>query len=179
MQPMRSGVQLRFISTFFCTSSATLLMAGKEAGSMRISVVEDGSCPETEVAIRCKRADKQVIDILARLRMADCKVMGFAGKTTRIVNAEDVCYAESVDGRTFIYLANEVLESPLRLYEVEDRFSEFGFVRIGKSCVVNFNKIVSFEPEMNARLKATLENGEAVIVSRQYVPAVKRMLGML
>ena len=120
---------------------------------MRISVVEDGSCPETEVAIRCKRADKQVIDILARLRMADCKVMGFADKTTRIVNAEDVCYAESVDGRTFIYLANEVLESPLRLYEVEDRFSEFGFVRIGKSCVVNFNKIVSFEPEMNARLK--------------------------
>ena len=41
---------------------------------MRISVVEDGSCPETEVAIRCKRADKQVIDILARLRMAEVNV---------------------------------------------------------------------------------------------------------
>ena len=107
------------------------------------------------------------------------RVFYSADGTDTIVNAEDVCYAESVDGRTFIYLANEVLESPLRLYEVEDRFSEFGFVRIGKSCVVNFNKIVSFEPEMNARLKATLENGEAVIVSRQYVPAVKRMLGML
>jgi DNA-binding LytR/AlgR family response regulator len=45
--------------------------------------------------------------------------------------------------------------------------------------VVNFRRIASLRPEMNGRLVATMDNGEQVVISRQYAPDVRRKLGML
>lgn len=97
----------------------------------------------------------------------------------RVVKAEDVLYVESVDKRTFIYLPDEVLETSLRLYEMEERLADCDFLRIAKGCVVNFRKIVALEPDINGRIVATMENAEQVVISRRYAPDVKRKLGML
>ena len=146
---------------------------------MKITIDEKPGVRDIEVTIVCGKTDWQVLDIVARLRMFDRKVTGSADGGTHVVNAEDILYMESVDKRTFFYTATEVYETTLRLYEMEERLEGCDFLRIAKGCVVNFRRIASLRPEMNGRLVATMDNGEQVVISRQYAPDVRRKLGML
>ena len=66
----------------------------------------------------------------------------------------------------------------LRLYELEERLAGTEFVRASKQMLVNFDHVASIRPALNARLQLMLDNGEAVIVSRQYAPVIKRKLGL-
>ncbi|ACU93759.1 response regulator of the LytR/AlgR family [Cryptobacterium curtum DSM 15641] len=146
---------------------------------MKITIEEQPSAQDIEVTIVCKKTDGCVLDMLARLRMLDRKVTGSVDGRTHVVSAEDVLYVESVDKRTFIYTTTEVLETTLRLYEMEERLTDCDFLRVAKGCVVNFRKITALEPEINGRIIATMENSERVVISRQYAPDVKRKLGLL
>lgn len=85
---------------------------------MKITIEEQKAAQDIEVTIVCVRADRRVLDIAARLRMLDRKVTGTADGCTRVLSAEDVLFIESVDKHTFIYTADTVLETGLRLYEM-------------------------------------------------------------
>ena len=139
---------------------------------MKITIEEREATQDIEVTIVCVRVDRRVLDITARLRMLDRKVTGTADGCTRVLSAEDVLFIESVDKHTFIYTADTVLETGLRLYEMEER------LRIAKGCIVNFRAITALKPDVNGRIIATLENGEQVVISRQYAPDVKSKLGL-
>ena len=92
------------------------------------------------------------------------------------VPVADLFYAESVDNRVFLYTAAESYETRLKLYELEDMLKEKTFLRISKSMIVNLMKITSVRPALNGRFSAILKNGEEILISRKYVPALKRVL---
>ncbi len=92
------------------------------------------------------------------------------------VSVADLFYAESVDNRVFLYTAAESYETRLKLYELEDMLKEKTFLRISKSMIVNLMKITSVRPALNGRFSAILKNGEEILISRKYVPALKRVL---
>ena len=145
---------------------------------MKITIEEQEAAQEIEVTIDCARTDRRVLDMVARLRMLDRKVTGAADSRTRVLSAEDVPFIESVDKHTFIYTADTVLETSLRLYEMKERLADCDFLRIAKGCIVNFRAIAALKPDVNGRIIATLENGERVVISRQYAPDVKSKLGL-
>lgn len=118
---------------------------------MKITIEEREAAQDIEVTIVCVRVDRRVLDITARLRMLDRKVTG---------------------------TADTVLETGLRLYEMEERLADCDFLRIAKGCIVNFRAITALKPDVNGRIIATLENGEQVVISRQYAPDVKSKLGL-
>lgn len=99
---------------------------------MKITIEEQKAAQDIEVTIVCVRADRRVLDIAARLRMLDRKVTGAADGCTRVLSAEDVLFIESVDKHTFIYTADTVLETGLRLYEMEELLADCDFLRIAK-----------------------------------------------
>ena len=88
----------------------------------------------------------------------------------------DLFYAESVDDRVFLYTASDSYEIRMKLYELEDLLERKNFLRISKSMIVNLMKITSVRPALNGRFSAVLKNGEEVIISRKYVPALKQIL---
>lgn len=90
------------------------------------------------------------------------------------VNIADIYYFEAADERIFAYCENKVFEVRGRLYEIERRLSESSFLRCSKSTVINLMKIESVSPALNGRFTAYMKNGERVIISRQYVPALKK-----
>lgn len=90
------------------------------------------------------------------------------------VNIADIYYFEAADERIFAYCENKVFEVRGRLYEIERRLSESSFLRCSKSTVINLMKIESVSPALNERFTAYMKNGERVIISRQYVPALKK-----
>ena len=89
-----------------------------------------------------------------------------------------VFYAESVDLKTFVYAEKTVYKSKLRLYELEELLNKGDFLRISKQVIVSVKKIRSVASAGEGRFRATLTNGEKVIISRQYVPALKERFGL-
>ena len=146
---------------------------------MRIVMEEDGTLAETQVLIRCRKATPQVMRLVAALRAFEQKLTGEREGQTYLLEAAQVLYIESVDKRTFLYTRDGVFETPLRLYELEERLTPWDFVRVSKAMIVNFGKTQSISPDFAGRLQLTLENGEKVGVSRKYAPAIKGKLGLL
>ena len=145
---------------------------------MRIVVEEDATLAEAEVTFRVPRISSTVMDAVASLRLRDQKLTGYADEATHIVNAAEVLYFESVDKRTFFYTRNDVLETSMRLYEIEDKLSTCGFIRVSKSFIVNLKEVATLKADISGKMLATLSNGEHIVISRAYSPAVRHALGL-
>lgn len=145
---------------------------------MKIIINEDMTIDETEIIINCKKSDNDIFKMLAVLRSFDQKLTGTKDGRTFIIDAADVMYCDSVDKKTFIYTIDGVYETPLRLYELEERLSHGDFFRSSKQNIINLTKIMSMRPEISGKMEVYLQSGERLYVSRQYVPTLKSKLGL-
>ena len=145
---------------------------------MKLHIREDPAAQEVEVTIRCRQTDDEVLALAALLRTRERKLTGVREGETFLLDAGEVLYIDTVDKKTFFYTGDGVYETPLKLYELEERLAALDFFRAGKSLVVNFGQIQSLRPEFGGRLRLTMSSGETLFVSRQYVPTVRRKLGI-
>lgn len=145
---------------------------------MRISIKEGEQYAETEILIRCRKTDPELVKLISLLQVFDRKLTGIREGQTFLLEAADILYIDTADKKTFLYTAGEVYETPLRLYELEERLTTSDFFRASKSSIINFNGIRSLRPDFGGRMFATMVNGEQLVISRQYVPYVKQKLGL-
>lgn len=145
---------------------------------MKITINENAGIDELEVIINCRHTDDRVLRIIASLRSLDNKLIGTKDDQTFLLNPGSVLYIESVDKKTFIYCQKEVYETPLRLYELEDKLSDLGFFRASKSAIINLSQVKSLRPDFGGRLLMSMNNGEKMLVSRQYAAVIKEKLGL-
>ena len=143
---------------------------------MKIIINEQPHCEETEVIINCRSADESILKLVSSIKSSDKRISGSKNGKVYVLEAEDIYYFDSVDKKTFIYTKNEVYETPLRLYELEQKLSGTDFFRASKSSIINIAHIKSFSAMFGGKLEALLENNEKLIVSRQYVPVLKHKL---
>ena len=73
---------------------------------------------------------------------------------------------------------DDMYESQLKLYEVEQELLEHDFLRISKQGIVNLKMIKSLKADINRKIKVTLKNGEQILVSRMYSDELRRKLGL-
>lgn len=95
---------------------------------MRVVINQDENNNEVEIVINCKVIDDNIVKIIEKLREEENIITGVKDSKVHIIKPENVLYFESVDKRTFIYTKEEVYESNLRLYEIEDKFSAYHFL---------------------------------------------------
>lgn len=145
---------------------------------MKISINIDEALTDTEINVSCSRLTPEIEKLLATLRMLDEQLTVTRDGETFIIDVAKIVYIESVDRKTFVYTKNDVFESKLRLYEVEERLCESGFFRASKSCIIQLRFIRSLRADIDRRIRVTLENGEKIMVSRQYADELKRRLGV-
>ena len=145
---------------------------------MKITIEEQGNIEETKVTIVCQTVDDQILRMVASLRAFDKKITGLQDGQTFLLAPGDILYCDTADRRTFLYTAEQVYETPLKLYELLERLSQEEFFRASKSSLVNFSKIKSLRPDFGGRLTLTMENGEQLTVSRQFVPDIRKKLYM-
>lgn len=89
-------------------------------------------------------------------------------------NLSDVFYFEAVDERVFAYTEDKSYELKIRLYALENAYADKHFIRCSKAFVINLMKLESISPALNGRFTANMKNSEKIIISRQYVPEIKR-----
>lgn len=145
---------------------------------MKINIEQSNAYREVEITIKCHNIDESLENLISSIRLYSSTISGKKGDKIYFLKPEDVFYFDTVDEKVFIYTADSVYETNLKLYEIEERFIGTSIIRVSKSIVLNLIKIDHVSPLLNGRIEAILQNGEKVIISRQYVPAFKSKLGL-
>ena len=145
---------------------------------MKITIQTDETQTEIAVDIRCPGLTPELEKVFSLLRTLDMKLTGQKERSTYILDVSQVLYIDSADKKTFLYTENEVYESDLRLYELEEQLARADFIRAGKSSIVNLRRIMSLRSEIDGRIRVTMSNGEKLVVSRQYAGILKQRLGV-
>lgn len=145
---------------------------------MKITIQTDETQTEIAVDIRCPGLTPELEKVISLLRTLDMKLTGQKDRSTYILDVSQVLYIDSADKKTFLYTENEVYESDLKLYELEEQLARADFIRAGKSSIVNLRRIMSLRSEIDGRIRVTLSNGEKLVVSRQYAGILKQRLGV-
>ncbi|MDR0267211.1 LytTR family DNA-binding domain-containing protein [Paenibacillus sp.] len=145
---------------------------------MKISIEEIENQQEEEIIIRCHEVNEEILRLLRRIKVKDKMLIGFHEDSIHQIKFSDVYYFESVDNKVFIYCKTQVYESKQKLYELEELCEGSKFFRASKSSIINIAKISYIKPSISGRFEARMDNGESVMVSRQYVPVLKTMLGI-
>lgn len=131
-----------------------------------------------EILIRCTHLDDRVLELIRALKNETIKLTAYSGSEITMLEPKQIYYFESVDNKVFAYCEKQVFELRKKLYELEEELSGTDFLRISKSTIVDLSKITHLSAAFNGRLEAKLKNGEKIIISRQYVPALKKKLGL-
>lgn len=145
---------------------------------MKIHINEDSQYRETEITINCSRLSPEIEKLISMMRVLDLKLTGKKDGQTYILDAAKVLYIDTVDKKTFFYTKNDVYETDLKLYELEEQLAAMDFLRANKSCIINLRQIVSIKPDIDGKLLVTMSNSEKLYVSRQYSPVIKTRLGV-
>lgn len=145
---------------------------------MEIFIHEDKELSDSRIEVYCPEVSGEILDMVARLRIYDKKITGMRDGGTYIVEVSEILYLDTVDKKTFFYTKEAVYETPLKLYELEERLGRNDFFRSSKSAIINFNQIQSLRPDFGGRMIVQMRNGEKLYVSRQYVPVLKKKLGL-
>ena len=61
-------------------------------------------------------------------------------------------------------------------FVMEEVLKNNRFLRVSKSTVLNLMKVSAIKPALNSRFTAVLFSGEQIVISRKYVPALKKAL---
>lgn len=143
---------------------------------MKLQIFRISEPKETEVIIRCHTIDAEVKAVSDFVRqftvLVDCEENG----EKRRIPPGSIYYADTVDGKTFVYTKNQVLFCRETLSSLEFQLKNTPVTRISKSCLLNTACLKSVQPYANHRLKAELSNGESLIVSRKYIESLKNKI---
>jgi DNA-binding LytR/AlgR family response regulator len=120
--------------------------------------------------------NEEVTEVVDFIRARDGLLTGYEDTQIFQIALRDIYYFEGVDNKVYAYLKNHVYEIKSKLYELEEGYRKMKFFRCSKSILVNLMKVECVKPALNSRFAAKLLNGEEIIISRQYVPELKRIL---
>lgn len=145
---------------------------------MKIEINVDAEISDTQIKISCSRLTPEIEKLLATLRMMDRKLTAAKDGEIYLLDVGEIIFLETVDRKTFVYTREEIYESDFKLYQLEQELFECGFFRASKSCLIQLKYIKSLKADINRKIRVTLENGEQLMVSRQYADALKKRLGV-
>ncbi len=145
--------------------------------SVKITLKENKIKNDIEVIIEYPEMSETVNRIEHAVKSVDNIVRCYDDDgNIRFVRVSDIFYIESVEKRIFIYTKDRVYRAELQLYQYAEKLYSLGFEQISKTCVLNINMLASVKPVFNSKMEALLENGEKVIISRNFISAIKRRL---
>lgn len=145
---------------------------------MKFIINQSSQYTETEIIVNCGVVDERLEKLIMLIRLHSFSVMAKKDNQSFAVRLEEIFYFETVDDKTFIYLSDDVFETDLKLYELENQLSDSRFVRISKSSILNIEQLKSVKALLNGKYEATLKNDEKILISRHYVPGFKEKFGL-
>lgn len=111
------------------------------------------------------------------LGAADMPLTAWKNERIVVLKPEDIFMVRVEGGETAVYGAKERYLSKKRLYEWAELLGE-RFIQISRATLVSLSCLDSVEPGFSGTLLLKLKNGCQDYVSRRYLPAFKKTLGL-
>lgn len=143
---------------------------------MEIKLLKIAKEQPEQVEIRCHEITEEIREIVTFVKTRQGQLTGLMEGKQYEVPVRDVCYIEAVDNKVFLYTQKQVYETRQKLYEMEELLQEKYFLRVSRSLLLNLMKVKAIKPALNGRFLAILQSGEEIIISRKYVPELKKAL---
>ena len=147
---------------------------------MKITIETPRPGEEDEIIIKMAELDDEVLKTIRRLKDGVSKetMAVYADDSIQMVPTREILYFDATDNHVFAYTKAKCFETRKKLFEIEELLANSSFLRISKNAIVNIKAIDHLSPEFNGRFIASLKNGEDIIISRGYVPDLKKKLGI-
>ncbi|NLW12233.1 MAG: LytTR family transcriptional regulator [Clostridiaceae bacterium] len=141
---------------------------------MRVQIKRIRELSDECTTIECVEITPDIESIRTYALSKGTTLTGMVGERIYNFNLSEVIYFEAVDEKVFANTHHMTFELKYRLYELERSYENKHFIRCAKAFVINLMMLESISPAMNGRFIAHMKNKENVIISRQYVPALKQ-----
>jgi DNA-binding LytR/AlgR family response regulator len=146
---------------------------------MQIEIKIDEQYDDLKILILANKMTEEVNEILNKLSETQpIALVGFIDDSLEILKPEDVIRVYSENQKVLAQTDKNKFFLRLRLYEVEERLSKNGFVRISNSEIINMNKVVKMDMNLSGTICVRLLGNISTFASRRYVPKIKQVLGL-
>lgn len=95
---------------------------------------------------------------------------------TMTVSLHEIVRIYSASKKIYLRTAEETFEVKERLYVLEERLQNFGFVRISNTEIVNTAQIAKLDLSYTGTIKMIMKNKDTTFVSRRYVSRIREVL---
>lgn len=144
-----------------------------EATLLKLQLHKKHILSEPEIEIKYSVMNKPLERIINYIYQQDYTVEGVWKNTIYLIPLNDILYFEAVDRKTFLYTMNQIFECKKSIVLLEHELKKTSIIKIGKGTLMNISSLKSVKPYPNHRLLVELKNGENLIVSRKYIPALQ------
>lgn len=127
------------------------------------------------VIIEYPRWSESVDTLVKKIEGIDMSFTGRVEDRSVNISISDIYYIENVERKLFLYTREEVYRFDGSMSDIEGRIVETGLVRIGRTCIMNTEHLREIRQLKNSRLEAVMDNDEKLIVSRKYLPEIKKI----
>jgi DNA-binding LytR/AlgR family response regulator len=143
---------------------------------MILRIEEIPSQKDIEVIITFPKKNEITERIVSFMKTVDTQIECNGNNIIKMINVSDIYYIESLEKATVVFCENENYQTRYRLYQLNEKLSDKGFVQISKYCILNMNKLECFKSLLNSRMEVLLTNGACLYVNRNYLANLKERL---
>lgn len=146
---------------------------------MKYEIQIDDAYAEPKVVIFTAAITEDVNKLVKRLSEdVPAVISGFKDEKIEILEQDDLIRIYASAGKVIAVTSRGEYILRLRLYEMENLLNRNHFVRISNSEIVNLKKARSFDLNFTGTILIKLSDGTSSYVSRRYVAAIKKILGV-
>src|SRR5215471_1975688 len=119
---------------------------------MILKLEQDETKRNIEILIKYPTENKTIDDIVSFLKTYETQIECYSRDAIKQVNVSDIYYIESIDKLAVIFCEKESYKTKFRLFQLNEKLSDKGFVQVSKYCILNINKLDCFKPLLNSRM---------------------------
>ena len=119
--------------------------------------------------------NNSVESLIGKIEKMDLSFVGRNEDRSVSIGISDIYYIENVERKLFLYTRDEVFRLDGTMPDIESRITDTGLVRISRTCIMNTDKLKEVRQIRNSHLEAVMDNDEKLIVSRKYLPDIKKV----
>ena len=145
---------------------------------MKVSVDVSARYKEPYAVIHTDRITQEIQQMMDILGAGDSPITALLNEEDLVILKPMEIYMVRVENaETILYGESKKYRSRKRLYELALQLGK-GFMQISKSTLVNLSYLDSIVPGFSGTMLLKLKNGSKDYVSRTYLPAFKKYLGL-
>jgi len=106
-------------------------------------------------------------------------ITGKYNDSYEVIAYKQISYFEGLGNDVFCVSSDKKYKVKEKLYELENKLEDYGFIRVSKSFVVNISKIDQIQPWFNGKFLLKMKDASQDLdVTRKYLKDFKNYLGL-